>query len=77
MKLPAVENLSSGVEPLQIKRLVIEKLLGFGVRGDENLKPSVEEEAVDDVCADATADAVGSFEEQERDSLGGEASGGG
>ena len=77
MKLPAVENLSSGVESLQIKGLVIEKLLGFGIGGDENLKPSVEEEAVDDVCADATADAVGSFEEQERDSCGGEASCGG
>lgn len=62
MKLPAVENLSSGVESPEIERFVVEKLLGFGIRGDEDLKPSVEKEAVDGgVCADAAADAVGGF----------------
>lgn len=58
VKSTIVENSSSGVELLEIQGLVIEELLGFWIGGDEDLEAAVQEEAVDNVSADAAADRV-------------------
>lgn len=42
-------NESSRIESLEAKGPVVKQLLGFGVGRDEDLKPAVEEEAIDDV----------------------------
>lgn len=77
VKLAIVENSSPGVELLEIQGLIIEELLGFGIGGDEDLEAAVQEEAVDNVGADAASDGVGSFEEEEGDVVGVEVGGGG
>lgn len=58
VKLTIVENSSSGVELLEIQGLVIEELLGLWIGSDEDLEAAVQEEAVDNVGADAAADCV-------------------
>lgn len=77
VELAIVEDLGSGIEFLEVQGLVIEELLGFWVGGDEDLEAAVEEEAVDNVGADAATDGVGCFEEEERDVVGVEVGGGG
>lgn len=77
VELATVEDSSAGVEFLEVQGFVVEKLLGFWVGGDEDLEAAVEEEAVDNVGADAAADSVGCFKEEERDVLGVQMSGGG
>lgn len=57
--------------------MVIEEFLGFGIGGDKDLEAAVEEEAVDNVGADAAADGVGGIEEEEGDVVGVEVGGGG
>jgi len=77
VKLAIVENSSSRVELLEIQGLIIEELLGFGIGGDEDLEAAVQEEAVDNVGADAASDGVRSFEKEEGDVVGVEVGGGG
>lgn len=62
---------------MEVEGLVIEEFSSFGISGDEDLKAAVEKEAVDQVGADATADGVGGFEEEEGDVGGVEVGGGG
>jgi len=74
----AVEvNFGAGVEFLEVQGRIIEKLLGLRVSGDKDLEAAVEEEAVDGVGTDPSADAVGGFEEEEGDTGGIELCGGG
>lgn len=54
----AVVNTGAGVEFLEVEGLVVEKFLGFGVGGDEDLEAAVEKEPVDDISSDAAADRV-------------------
>ena len=77
VELAIVEDSGAGVEFLEVKGLVVEEVLGFGVGGDEDLEAAVEEEAVDNVGADAAAHGVGGFEEEEGDVAGVEVGGGG
>ena len=65
---PAAEaDQGAAVERLQVERAVVEDALGLGVGGEQDLKAAVEAEAVDGVGADAAADAVGRFDDAERD----------
>lgn len=57
--------------------MVIEELLGFWVGSDEDLEATVEEEAINNICADAATNGIGCFEEEERDVLRVEVGGGG
>lgn len=66
----AEEHLSAGVKSLEIKSVVVQKLPSFRIGRDEDLEAAVEGEAVDEIGADAATDAVGGFEEEERDVLG-------
>lgn len=51
--------------------------MGFRVSSDEDLEATVKKKAVDEVGADAAADAVGCFEKKERDVTRVEVEGGG
>lgn len=77
VKASAVVNPSSGVEFLKVERLIIQKLLGFRIGSDKNLKAAVEKESGDGIGPDAATDGVGGFEKEERNILRMEASGGG
>lgn len=77
VELAIVEDSGAGVELLEVEGLIIEELLGFRVGGDEDLEAAVEEEAVDNVGADASSDGVGGFQEEEGDVLGVQVGGGG
>lgn len=77
VELAVVEDLGAGVEPLEIKGIVVEKLPSFGVSSDKDLEATVESEAIDVIGADAAADGVGGFEEEVRDVKSLEAGGGG
>lgn len=75
VEAPAIINPSSGVKFLEVQGRIIQELLSFGVSRNENLKPAVKNEAVDVVGTDAAADAVGSLEDDERNTFGLEPSG--
>lgn len=77
VELVVVEDSSSGIELLEVEGLVVKELLGFRVGGDEDLETAVEDEAVDGVSADAAADGVRCFEEEEGNIVGVEVGGGG
>lgn len=77
VKASAVVNSSAGVELLKVEGLIVQKPLGFGIRGDENLEAAVEKETVEGIGPDAAADGVGGFEKEEGNALGMETSGGG
>lgn len=57
-------DLRAMVEGVEVEFLVVELLLGFGVAGLEDLESAVEEEALDLVGADASADVVRRFENE-------------
>jgi hypothetical protein len=40
---------------------MVQHPLGFGIRGQQNLKATIEAEPLDEVGADPAADAVGRF----------------
>jgi hypothetical protein len=56
-------------ERFQIEAGIIEQSLRIGIRGEEYLKSAIEEEAVDFVGANATADGVGGFKNLKGDIL--------
>mmetsp|Transcript_28249 Transcript_28249/g.69850 ORF Transcript_28249/g.69850 Transcript_28249/m.69850 type:complete len:533 (+) Transcript_28249:114-1712(+) len=65
--VPADEG--AGVEGLELELLVIEQALGLGVRGEEDLEPTVEEEPVDVVGPHAPPHPVGRLHDGHGDAL--------
>ncbi len=57
------------VERAEVERVVVEHALRLGIRRQQDLKASVEQEAVDLVRADAPADAVRALDDLKRDAV--------
>lgn len=52
---------SSGVEAMKAEGVEIEEAPGFWVGGDEDLKPSIKQEAMEMISSNSSADAIGGF----------------
>ena len=46
------------------ERVKVEDALRLGIRVEQDLKPAIEQKAVDRVCGDTSADAVGRLEQR-------------
>src|SRR5258708_6700000 len=57
----------TGSELFQIECLVLEKALGFGISGQQHLEAAVEQESLELVGADASANAIRRFQDLKRD----------
>ena len=57
----------AGPKRPQVERPIIQRPLCLGIGGEQNLKAAIEAEAIDAIGADPAADAIGRFENGERE----------
>ena len=63
MSSPVHPHQRTGIEGAQVELIRVELGFQFRVRGEQNLEPTVEEETIDDVGADAPSDSVRGLED--------------
>ena len=67
MSAPLTPDERAGVERPQVERVHVELTTEFRVRGEHHLETTIEDEPVDHVGADATADAVARLQHDDLD----------